>query len=160
MDQRAKSVEEGQKAARAGSPQVGEPSAGQPVPDPATEQLGQKTPPPSGQPSGQPAGEKPQAQPGAPTPAGDADAQFSDDELAEFVEVAPKVGALEQQFGKQLQGASSADEAKKIQANAREKIEEVFATTELEPRQYSMIAKKMSTQPEFRKRVQQVASTN
>ncbi len=85
---------------------------------------------------------------------------ISDQQIEEFVEVSPRMQKIEQKFRAQMAKADSAEDAKKLQDRARQEMEKVFESTDLEPQQYAAIASKFSKEPKFRERVEKVTKSN
>lgn len=94
---------------------------------------------------------RPGAQQAPPTkPSG----EVSEAQIKSFATAVKGVSEVQQGMTAEIQKAESPEEAKKIQDDMREKINEVLADADIEPDAFREMAQRMQADQEFRQRVQ------
>lgn len=80
--------------------------------------------------------------------------EVSEAEIKSFAAAVKGVSEVQQGMTAEIQKAESPEEAKKIQDDMREKINEVLADSDIEPDAFREMAQRMQADQEFRQRVQ------
>lgn len=99
--------------------------------------------------------------PDRPSPSGaqaGGDTQISDDQIEKFLEASSEIQKENSKLRAKVGNASGPEEAKKLQQQAQKKAQSELKEVGLQPKVYVAISKKIQTDPEFKSRVDEIAS--
>ena len=84
-------------------------------------------------------------------------ADFSDEELENFVELQDKIGDMREDYVSQIESAESEDKARELQQKAQTEMVEVIEDAGMTVEEYNAIAVAYNSNPEIQERVDEMS---
>ena len=84
-------------------------------------------------------------------------ADFSDEELENFVELQDKIGDVREDYVSQIESAESEDKARELQQKAQTEMVEVIEDAGMTVEEYNAIAVAYNSNPEIQERVDEMS---
>lgn len=84
-------------------------------------------------------------------------ADFSDEELQNFVELQDKIGKVREDYVSQIESAESEDKARELQQKAQTEMVEVIEDAGMTVEEYNAIAVAYNSNPEIQERVDEMS---
>ena len=100
-----------------------------------------------------------QGQEGMGQPEQQQQADFSDDELQDFVALQDEIGEVREEYVSQIEAAESEDEARQLQQEAQTEMVEVIEDAGMSVEEYNAIAVAYNSDPSVQERVDELAGS-
>lgn len=84
-------------------------------------------------------------------------ADFSDDELQQFVGLQDRIGEIREEYVSQIEAADSEDKARKLQQEAQSEMVSAIEDAGMSVQEYNAIAVAYNSNPDIQKRVDEMA---
>ena len=100
-----------------------------------------------------------QGQEGMGQPEQQQQADFSDDELQDFVALQDEIGEVREEYVSQIEAAESEDEARQLQQEAQTEMVEVIEDAGMSVEEYNAIAVAYNSDPSVQERVDELSGS-
>ncbi|MEQ6886144.1 DUF4168 domain-containing protein [Salicola sp. Rm-C-2C1-2] len=84
-------------------------------------------------------------------------ADFSDEELQQFVDLQDRIGEIRKEYVSQIEAAESEDKARKLQQEAQSEMVTAIEDAGMSVQEYNAIAVAYNSNPDIQKRVDEMA---